>query len=290
MTAEALVSAEPDTEILSAVQSIGDVCCLLQLATGTLVNWVAWEALDLAGRVIGAFHYTAATKPATAFELVPPGEIESFMTETLPNLCTLDSRWRFREAVLSLIDAKLEGDFLEARGLKAATLVDFLCGRFREVEGKERVLSEDDFNRWSKQVKPKVAELSVQKLRESGIILPENACAASVVDDMMAHWNEFNRYSFRRSLRWLLEELRLEVPRNEIDKGVDSRNALVHDQRFVSGETTEMFTEYVRLLSLADRILLALVGYRGFYNDWTRWGGVRQTLRTRMQYSPQPRG
>ena len=137
VTAAAFVSGPGGTDILKAATLMdNELSVLLSLTRGNLIQWIAVEAQDAKGHTLAWRHRNPVTKPFSPYQFVGDSDTVGFVSETLPGLSALDERWGFRKAVLSLVDAVITTDFIEARGLKAAVTLDFLCGRFRDVAGK----------------------------------------------------------------------------------------------------------------------------------------------------------
>jgi hypothetical protein len=122
---------------------------------------------------------------------------------------------------------------------------------------QETLLPSQEFKSWTKEVRPKIKK----------------------------------RHTFLRSLREFVRCLGL--PDQNLEPARDIRNKLVHDLRFPSQDSEQadsraMFQEYCLLLNLAERILLALLGYTGFYVDWRKFGHWHYEMRTQMEYRSAP--
>ena len=88
-TASDLASANPLFLATSGLlRVVGDLCDLLTLGLGTLVNWIHCDSCDTGGEVVSSYHYAAITKPfADSHPLVCrsiPGDLERFVEGCYP--------------------------------------------------------------------------------------------------------------------------------------------------------------------------------------------------------------
>jgi hypothetical protein len=242
VTAVALVSAPRGTDILEAATVLDDeFCVLLSLARGNLVQWIAFEAFDTSGQPLAWRHRHPVTKPFSPYNFVAQSDTPDFLAQALPGLSALDERWQFWKAVLSLVDAVVTTDFLEARGLKAAVILDFLCGQFREVTGQRTLLTTSLFERWTKAVKPCIRQLTGELLGKTGA-----GSQPALVDEVLKHLPAFNHYTFATSLDHLLQHLKLDVDPGAVRRLVKIRNKLVHEVQYPSRRrgTKALLDEY----------------------------------------------
>jgi hypothetical protein len=114
-------------------------------------------------------------------------------------------------------------------------------------------------------------------------------------NEMADKIDELNRRSFLSLLKRLLKHLELKADQEETKMFVDIRNTLVHKANFLKrndfAETSlyeDEWRQFCRVLSFTSRIMLAIIGYRGYYHDWKQFqeGGWRgaETGRVKMPY------
>ena len=87
----------------------------------------------------------------------------------------------------------------------------------------------------------------------------------------------FNWTSPKQRLRKMAGRLGIsadELPQEEIQHILDTRNSLVHKLQFY---TEDKWGEYLRLVWIVDRLVIGLLEYDGFYRDARSGRRVRAT-------------
>src|SRR5439155_25992469 len=115
--------------------------------------------------------------------------------------------------------------FAELRALEAATLLDFICGRYADINGRAFIVDERAFE----QITPELTRRVKEALRE---LLPGTGDAQ--IDEMAGKVAALNRRAFHRRLRELTREYRVPITSGEIRAIVQSRDSLVHLAKFAT--------------------------------------------------------
>lgn len=105
------------------------------------------------------------------------------------------------------------------------------------------------------------------------------------------------RGSFKARLTILLKDINLKVDNREVEFFVEMRNKLVHEAGFLEREDfrdmkllyQSQTRQFLKIISLTSRIMLAILQYSGYYHDWQKfekpeWAGA-ETARVKMQYT-----
>lgn len=130
VTSEAIIEACKLCEIDELEKLMDDVCLLLSLASGTTVQWICYKATTNDGNCVRIYHRYAITKPFTSLRLIPSDSVKSFVEEALQEFKRQNQEWKMEAAIRLYLDAKLEQDYLALRGLKLASLAEFLKAQF----------------------------------------------------------------------------------------------------------------------------------------------------------------
>ena len=111
---------------------VGDLCSVLSLAQGTLVNWIFCEQRDAAGRPLFAVHYPAVTRPYNgALPLIDPRideEMPAFVESVFARFRNLKVSYRLDAITRAWVDVRTTG-FLETRCLQLLSAMEFVIGR-----------------------------------------------------------------------------------------------------------------------------------------------------------------
>jgi hypothetical protein len=79
--------------------------------------------------------------------------------------------------------------------------------------------------------------------------------------------------TLKQWLKTIVSEYQVPITASEIDEFKDIRNSLVHEMRFMPGDSLE---QYWKVLHFLDRLLLRILGYDGYYINVTQmpeWRG-----------------
>lgn len=265
ITCEAIVTVDTleneDKEII--IHTIDNLCLLLTLACGCQVTWLYYDVETSDGIIIESFHRSAITKPYGTLRLIPkypPDDILYFINKAYPNFLVQESLWELSKAIKAYTDAKLQEDYIEARGLKMVVTMEHLKACYLRRNNKIYILPEKIFD--------KEANSLISRIRS---ILPCVFPDASPdeLDLMVNHTKGFNWYPFGRSLSEICKSLGLQVNSQQRKKFVEIRNELVHKLSFNS-QRGRPWEQYCLIMTFISKVLLAILGYDGYYCDWTK--------------------
>jgi len=288
---ELSIEIYPDEELEEIKELADNLCCLFSLARGIKINWIYYQAFDERGDIVGKYQRNVVVKPYSPFRLIArgrPHDLKEFVEQTYPSFRKLKDRWLkdccpqqpnswwFCQAVDALADAKLEQDFLELRGLKLASLLEFIRSIYLEDTDKKYIVPKDEFERNYRGLKRDVKQVLKS-------YFPEQTAK------MCSHVQGFKWTTFRQTVREMTEELGLSVSKDERDKLVKYRNNLVHrmsffdeDEETSKDKRTEedAFQAYRFMMSFVEKLLLAVLRYQGCYLDWTKHATWESDMRT----------
>lgn len=284
VTCEAMVELGHSETQESVVALLDDLCLLLSLAKGCLIQWIYYQLCSESGTVLKTYHRDAVTKPYSPLPLIPsqPAEDLSYFVErTFDRFGEQKGWWDLRKTILGYVDARLEQDFLESRGLKLAIVMDYLETRYLSQLGKTTVLREAVFG----------AQLNTLHERVSGVlrdVFPE--ATDNEIALMAKHTQGLKYYPLRQALREMFGELGLGVSSDELQRFMDNRNKLVHYGEFRSKDYPQ---EYRFMIAFVDKVLLAILAYDGYYYDWTQppgWIGRDMEMRMKLDLDSSKNG
>ncbi|MBV6432027.1 MAG: hypothetical protein IANPNBLG_02162 [Bryobacteraceae bacterium] len=250
---------------------LNDVCATLSLIQGRKIQWISRTAV-VSGRTTWADFGSTKTKdythglfcfnpdtgrgisvPLSAFETCFP-VVQGFRS-------SYDEHYRI---INSWLDARVQADFLDARTLKYAVVMEALC---RFVESKHPSIDSTYFGRtpWraaGKELLPKIKEY-LERLNLGDADARESVCSR-------ASWGNLNRRSFRSILAACLKELgvTLYAESRRIRRFTDVRNKIVHSFTYLSEEDQAEFNwpsvsesqQHFLVACFVDEVLLRLFG------------------------------
>lgn len=282
VTCEAVVSASSAQELETVRRVVTDLCLLLTLARGCRIEWLSYTVEAPDGQVLKSYHRgNAITKPFGTLDLIahePAEDTVDFVSKAYPNLNVRGKPWLFREAVDLYTDAKSEQDFFELRGLKMVIVMEHLKGCYLRQHGKSYILEHEAFENGR--------ECLVKVVRSALPDLFPNATDEQL-DMMSKHAQGLNWYPFRRAISDLCASTGLDFNSTERGRFVDIRNELVHRVEY-NPNYGDSWSQYFFLMTFVGRILLAILGYDGYYYDWTKHGGaeMKSDIRVKLDLSP----
>ena len=248
----------PGTLTLADAREIAaDLCSVLSIAQGTLIGCIYVERVSLPDDVAFACHYPAVTRPHNgALPLIDPNE-ESDLTRFVE---TVSATFRLNEAerglrvlARAIADVRTTG-FLESRALQVSSLIEFIVSRDADINQRAFIFDAKAFGKKEKRSRPRQASLAA--------VLPD--ADAKKLETMSRHVPALNRTPFIDLLAATSSSLRAKIPTDDFRKFIATRNALVHRGTFA---TTAPWDEFRLMLSIVDRLILALLEYRGPYID-----------------------
>ena len=279
VTCEAVSDILEDGSIGRLKEVIDGLCYLLSIARGTKIQWIYCDQYDASGGLVMRTHSSRVTKPYCPLAVIDPRcdgryETKVFLEQAYrAYVSKRDSHRLNRGTIDAYLDAKVENDYLETRGIKLAVALEMLKAVFLELpdsSAKEFVLDQVDFK---KHVQP-ISKAIEKILEQEGVGKDDRKaiCSEKKIEGL-------NRRAFRYFIGKLCKQIGLNVEENEIRLFVACRDKLVHKGRFyceaASNEEREKCPplpsktdEYFFLVNFLDRIFLKLLGYSGTYIDW----------------------
>jgi hypothetical protein len=249
---------------------------VLSVGRGTKVQWIYRDTINAEGAVVERLHAARITRPYAPLSPIDPRA--SGATDTIRFVERGYTHYRERRATYRLdattdayIDAKIDADFIEFRGVKLAVALEAVKHAFAEHRGAD--------SEWLLPL-PRVDAI-VRKLTRGLRALLELLDVDAGPRERIADDKKV-RGLFRRSFKELFRDVASDVGlaplgRGELDFFVDSRDALVHQGRFSSTASPPgprefqpartPREEFLFDVYFLDRIFLGLLGYDGRFLD-----------------------
>jgi len=249
------------------------ICYLLSVARGTKVAWIQEELLNTDGVRTHLNHSPQITKPFTPLAPIEPSRVggtPEFLEMTYHVYVDRRERYRLDHGTIdSVLDAKVQTDFLETRGAKLAIALEELKQNvlLHSTPDEGYHVDPDTFLSMVEDIATAVRDVLIRHE-----VPEEKATIMANPDGLLS----LNRRSFSHLLRDTAKRIELKLSSKDRSRFVLCRNSLVHLGAFhcvssVSPDrraevTTEAkVEEYYFLLSVVDAFLLRLVGYTGPY-------------------------
>lgn len=231
----------------SATNLVQRICNLLTIAQGTYISWLDMKYIcdDGLQRTI---HYNHINLPITGYRLIPEFPIltlPNFIVESYPHYLKADEIFNMLGVVQMYADSRGDG-FLETTGLLVCSTVE--------------VLSKQMF---------KYAN--------------DNKLEYPFEEKYFKCFKGKKKLQFCIRLSQLVEYYRAPISPDEIKYFVDCRNSLTHELKFLSEieleeeteEENNKYDDYLFLISILERILLAILKYdNGRYTDIRHFSNI----------------
>lgn len=277
---DVLPTVELETEGSSSLESdielVNEVCYLLSIAVGTKVQWIAhtdWISTnDWIARSHYGLHVTKGYDPLPLIDLRRGSKHLEMLLDIVGHKDRVVERKLagLTHAVIdTYLDAKAEGDFLQARALKLVIAVEMLKAEFQSARDISPLgILEHDYGQLRNPIKEAVKKAISDKTTQT---------ERSII---YSNLGGLNRKTFKQQLQELLDALGLDYCSNDLSRFVASRNKLVHEGRFYcekasNQERTRIIPfkspsmEWFWLLHFVDRIILKASGYKGPCLNWS---------------------
>jgi hypothetical protein len=249
VTCEAAIDAATLPAGLDPDDVVSDVCLLLSVARGTLVQWLYRRDMASSGE-IASHHVSHITRRFQGMEPLdhrPPrrADTKRFIEGAYAALPGVSQTYGLsRGLVLAYVDARSEDDALEMRGVKLSVLAEMIKAQH---QGSISIPTAAPWT-WAR------LRALPQRLRNPG------------------------HPRFATALRSACRSAGYSPSRSVIDDFVASRNRLIHAGRFRSDPVAPLACrfssqagEYMFMLSFIDRFFLRLLGYSGPFIEWSRY-------------------
>jgi hypothetical protein len=260
ITCQAEIELESPDDLQDAQDIIDNVCRLLSIASGTVVMWPYFEVIDADGTWLCTFHRGSVIRNFVTWSLIDPrqlSDVKVFVESTYDRFVELQSTHRMIQVVHAFTETRAN-NFLEARALTVVSIVDYLVGICAKDLGEDALVPLATFEKGKdiyKDLVTKAVETAYPDLKKE--------IKEILVDRSQANW-----LSYRRGLKLFRKQYHVPISPDEIERFVKSRNSITHNASFVSEDITR---EYFSMVHLLDRMLLALLGYRGPYINCITW-------------------
>jgi hypothetical protein len=273
-TASLIIKTKSSMSVAWYHDLASNLCKLISVAAGTAVEWIAADGFDPEKNKHYRFHSARVTKPFCSLPTIPIKDFGFEANTTILGRYLQAGFNRLREGderqlsslIAAFLDARLEGEYLETRGIKIAVTLEIIRSAFAD-----RLLNE----RWDA-VMPSALRKNLTRVTSAA--LKAEGFDAEVIKLATETLNQLSRPSLRRQIDYILEALTLTVDKTVVDAVVAIRNRLVHTGRFISNvnpkragelKITDSVQEFYILLSFVDRLLLRTLDHTGPYMDYS---------------------
>lgn len=277
ITSEVTIQANSITNKNEVTAIMNNVCMLLTLARGCRVSWLYYDFVTSGGSIHESFHGSAITKPFISLPLIPANSAQDtkyFIEKTYDTLVKLEDFWSLRNAIDAYTDAKVEGDFLEARALKLVILMEHLKSQYLIKKDKEYILHP-----------PAIFDSSIDrliKIVQEILILKFPDEDRSKLEMMANHVRGLNWFPFRRALSEICKSIGMPTNNSERSRFIDIRNELVHRFKFHPNHGSP-WDQFAYLMTFLGKVFLTILKYDGHYYDWTKSGQNEAEMRKKME-------
>jgi len=273
-TASLIVKADAAMPVMWHHDLASKLCRLISVAAGTLVEWISADGFDPELNKHYRFHSKRVTKPFCSLPTVPIKEfsyqanthiLRTFLQAGLKGFGQRDDQY-LDSVIAAFLDARLEGDFLETRGIKTAVTLEIIKNGFVDTFISEQ---------WNSTMP---AALRKQVVRVTKAALKAEGLSAETINIAAQALGQLERPPLRRIVDHMLSTLSLSQDKVAVDAVVAIRNRLVHTGQFISNnnakkanqfQITDAVNEFYMLLSFVDRLLLRILGHAGPSIDYS---------------------
>jgi hypothetical protein len=250
------------------------LCILISVAAGTAVEWIAADGFDPEVNKHYRFHLAGVAKPFCSLPTIPIKEISytastnilrDFLQATLKQLSQADER-QLASMIAAFLDARLEGEFLQTRGIKLAVTLEIIKNAF-----VTRFLKEEWNSAMPSDLRKKLVRITSAALKAEGFDDETIKMSAEAL-------KQLSRPPLRLLIEYVIRVLRLNFDKTVVDAVVPIRNQLIHTGEFISDakpakaqelKIADVTQEFYLLLSFVDRLLLGALGHVGPYIDYS---------------------
>jgi len=275
-----------DIDVAQLIEVVTDICSILSVARGSMVSLVYVDEYDYGDNLSVSTHLARITKLYSSWSAIRGlrGQGRSitkdFVEAAYPTFRARCDTWKLNKGtIFSYLDGKVEGDFLEMRGVKLVVALEMLKAVYLELplaNATEFCIDSALFAGIFETLKSAVSK--ILKDKDIPPVGRENVYSAM---------RGLNRTSFGTVLKGLFSEIDFRPDKDELKKFIECRDRLVHRGRFYSQVATEEerqripafprpIDEYAFLVNFLDRIFLRLLGYDGPYIDHSEIGNEKR--------------
>lgn len=270
ITCEIWAEIAQTNEIEQMEKMIGDLCFVLSVASGSKVQWI-YRDLHCGDERVSSFHRLVPDKPYCSHSIIDSktnpqimvSVVETGYSSYISNIeCfgEVNGVPRIMAAIDTFIDARIETDFLQIRGIKFASTMEIIKEMLQIWMPKKTYLTRSKFKKMSDEIREALKPILSKYLPE---LKPEEAFES---------FSEINRPSFRKILENGLKKMEFNVKGRELDLFVKSRNSLIHQGRFYCETATsdqkiactplkDISEEYIFISNFLSKVFLVLSRY-----------------------------
>lgn len=271
--ATAWLSIDGSLTPTEAIQVASDISYSLSIVQGHKVNWIDHAGLDVLQRPIWCSLEDRVTKNYTS---LPVNRFDgnhrplplAASSTCYPKVRELEERYKWGGRVIDAwLDARAEGDYIEARALKFVVVLETLRSIALRDQPPRRHLAEPQWSAFMAHMVPAAREFLANQLEcsrdlQSALTNPRK-------------WEDLNRKSFRADIVATFRLLGIQESQRNIELFVSCRNKIIHEGRFrcqaesesVASETDapkKPSEEYLFLASFVDRAILQVFGLQEY--------------------------
>ena len=254
VTAHAFLSATVPIE--EACDVVADLQALLSLAHGTLITWVCCDFINEDSQCVYSYHRAAVTRPYNgSLPMIDDRrypDVPRFIESTFGRFGEKREERGLRTIAQAIPDIRTTG-FLQTRCLQALSTLEYVIGTDATLSGSAFIYNEDDYSAASKPIRDAIRalfQLAFPKSRQDQL------------RQVSEHLAGLNYTSFARRLAGGAKRLDVTLDDGDIPSIRQTRNDLVHRGRFATADPN---TEFRRVLSVLDRLVMGILQYRGPY-------------------------
>lgn len=259
------IKCETVQEYLNAVKmEIERVLTLSSFAQGISQDWMfceIYEKIDNEYEIIYADHRLPRTKQMGFNEVVSYLDMVTYLSRTYPNYGNSLNQEKGFEFALQWYLESLGADVIESKFILGFICLELLVDKFKKVKDREFILDRSSSKSFIKNLK-----IEATKILESMGVEKEKR------NEIYSGLRGVNRYSFKNNLKLLLEEHKIGYKDlfSDLDKMINIRHEIAH-RGLASIPFQVVFENYMKLMCLNQRILLAFLNYDGgSMMDWLK--------------------
>jgi hypothetical protein len=283
ITCEIIVKINKEIDIENIKTIVTDLCMIMSIAQGRKIEWIYYYIFNNKGKIVLQKHENRITKPYSAIEIIDEEseDMQKFLESSYKVLVKNQYLLKNNSYIVNAyLDAKLQNDFLEQRGLKLVLVTEL----FKELLLRRRpelelIVNEEVF----KKLKPHIQTALKKLLKQSADF--DSHSRGKIYENVSG----LNRTPFPDILACFCKYINLQVDMHELQLIVKCRNSLVHTGTFFcrNDECTDDYrtkypqlqspvSEYFFLLNFVDKCFLKLLCYDEFYLNWTNPSEIKR--------------
>jgi len=249
-------------EFSEIVEIADNLCYLFSFAMGTKVSWIYYNYLNETGVGLLTSHFRTMVMNYDTFPVIDLNSQNSlidFIENSYHKFVQTQAEYGLKDIIDVLTQAK-SGGLPKLAALNVSSAIDALRATWAEKNNWSYMFDDTDFSKF-------IREPIKKEIRKGfkGAEIPETKRA-----EIYKKLSELNRPTFKTVLKEMIKTVKgaiqiktdPQAEEDEIDRFVNRRDNLVHQGKFL---TSNVLSELYEIFSIADRIILALLEYKGLY-------------------------